>query len=414
MDRTIRRTIDDDVKSVIAKKLPREQFLKRLLEHLVYAPVVSVPAEGRHKLALLAGEGDEGIFLPVFTSEDQFASTPLARAHAPTKIPFDALMRQIRPDTGLIVNPFTDEPYSVRWPVLQEYIPDFGTEIVKQEVTSEWLERVNQEFTKSEMPHWQRPYEVIRIWSKTNSIPISMSSLRARKVYDWFRANTKPGSNWVGPLADATFYHDAAFWEVTVPLCYGSPRMNPLDMLHMPASVKLRFCNERNDVFIFVKFFADIYDYYYTVEDLRDAFKDNPLLKSFIEAGREHITQAAKLLLETRPNPKAAESVRTALEIFLKIFLISKAGAGEKDLKNLGHDLRKLLAKCLEVEPISELRLIESKIPLYPDISARYQVEEIVPRDLWSMYYNAITAGVVVMRPMSDRDSAKDIDIPDF
>jgi HEPN domain-containing protein len=406
MDTTITRTIEDDVKSVIEEKLPREIFLKRLMEHFVYVPAASISEDGRHELLLLPGQGDDGMLLPVFTSQERFTSTPFAQNHRPARLPFDALMQKIRPDTNLVVNPYTDAPYAIMWFILQEYVPDFGAEVVRQEVTESWLEEVNQEFTKNETPHRHRAEEAIRIWNEVTSIPISLSSIRARKIREWFRANIKPGSDWVGPIADVPFYHDGAFWEVTIPLCYGRPQINPLDLLRMPASVKLRFCQERNDIFVYLKFWADAFDYYYTVDDVRSTFSNNPLLQGFIEAGREHLTLAAQLLLETRPNPKAAESARTAIEIFLKILLIHRANATEKEVRALGHDLKKLIKRCLETEPSSDLRRIEPKLDLFPDISARYRADEIGSRQLWEIYSTALAAGVIVMRPMSDRNAA--------
>jgi HEPN domain-containing protein len=414
MNHTIIQRIEDDLKSVAERKLPEEEFLRRLLEQFVFVAVSDSSEKNILEIVLLAGQGDEGMFLPVFTSPERFLSTPLAKKHELKKLPFDVLMRQIRPDTGLVVNPFNPVSHTVRWFVLQEHVPDFGSEAIKQEVTPPWLESVNAEFSKQEMPHRRRPWEAIRVWNEVNGVPISGSSIRARQIFDWFHVNTKPGSHMAGPLAEAAFYHDGAFWEVTIPLGYGSPSVDFLDMLRMPASVKLRFWNERNDLFIFVKFFADCFDYFYSVDDLRSSFASNPLLKGFIAAGREHITQAASLLLDTRPNAKAAEASRFALEIFLKTFLVAKGGLSEKEIKDLRHDLQKLLTRCLEVDPQSELRHIESKLSLYPDVAARYRAEDMCPRDLWATYYTALTSGAVVMRPLSGRDTTKSIQIPPF
>jgi hypothetical protein len=146
----------------------------------------------------------------------------------------------------------------------------------------------------------------------------------------------------------------------------------------------------------------------------RSTFVSNPLLEGFIAAGREHITQAASLLLGTHPNAKAAEASRFALEIFLKTFLAAKTGVSEKEIKALGHDLDKLLRRCLALDPQSELRYIESKLSLYPDVAARYRAEGLKPRDLWVTYNTALIAGAVVMRPLSGRDMTRTIQIPAF
>src|ERR1043165_8423682 len=148
---TFTQSIDDDLKSVRTESIPREMFLRRLLEEFVYVATTPTSTGGRFEIVLLAGEGDEGMFLPIFTSLAHLEQTPLAERYTSAKLPFDALMLQIRPDTGLVINPYTDLSYSIRWFILQEYIPDFGAELVKQEITHEWLQELNAEFNKASL-----------------------------------------------------------------------------------------------------------------------------------------------------------------------------------------------------------------------------------------------------------------------
>lgn len=407
---TITHSIEDDILSLRDEKLDRKDFLRSLAEHFVHIATTSARgANGRHEVVVVSATGEEGMFLPVFTSEERFRATPLSGKHESLRVPFDEMMRQIRPDTGVIINPGSDREYMFRWFILQEYIEDFGQSFVLQEATPEWLEQVNRDFIANDVPHGQRAWEAISVWSNANrGLPISMSSPRAERIQEWFRANTNPSSNTVGPIATAAFFHDTAFWDVTIPLCYGSPNFNPLDMLRMPASVKVRFCAEQNDMYVYLKFFADTYDYYYTVEDVLPTLASQPFLAGFIGAGREQITQAAALLLGRRPNAKAAEAARFALEMFFKTFLITK-GLSEKDLRRFSHNLEDLLAKCVESDPASQLRLLEPKLALFPDVGARYRTDDIAPRDLWAMYYAAQNAGWIVLQPMSDRDTASTI-----
>ena len=407
MNRTITQTIEDDIKSMRDDKLPRDEFLKRLAEHFVYVGVRPGAPGGRFEIGLVSAAGEEGMFLPMFTSEDKFRATPLSKDNEPLRVPFDEIMRQVRPDTGLILNPLSETEYMFRWFILQEYIDDFGKAFVKQEATTEWLITVNEDFTKREVPHGQRSSEAIRVWSDANAgLPISVSSPRGQRISAWFRANTNPAAGKTGPMATAAFFHDASFWEMTIPFGYGTPSLNPLDMLRMPASVKQRFCADRNEMYIYLKYFADTYDYYYTVDDVLPTLSGRAFLAGFIGAGREHITQAAALLLGRQPNPKAAEAARFALEMFLKTCLIANAGFGENELKVYSHRLDRLLAKCLELDPKSELRLLEAKLALYPDVGARYRIDTIAAKDLWAIYFAAQNAGTVVLRPMSDRNTA--------
>jgi hypothetical protein len=411
VDATVTRSIEDDIQSLKVERLTRDVLLKRLAEHFVYIAVrPGATTDGRFEAVVVSAAKEEGMFLPVFTSEARFRATPLAHTNEGLEIPFDAIMRQIRPDTGLILNAGSDLEYMFRWFILQEYIDDFGQAFVKEEATPEWLETANAELARQEVPHGQRSWEAIRLWSEANGgLPVSTSSPRSERIRAWFRENINPASDSVGPIAASAFFHDTSFWEVTIPLCYGSPSLNPLDMLRMPASVKSRFCADQNEMYVYLKFFADTYDYYYTVEDVLPTLTTKPFLAGFIGAGREQITQAAALLLGRRPNPKAAEAARFALEMFLKTFLIVSAGYAETELKAYSHRLDKLLAKCLELEPRSELRLLSSKISLYPDVGARYRTDAIAPKDLWALYYAAQNAGAIVLRPLSNRNTAASV-----
>lgn len=408
---TIVPQFDDQVRAVSEEKLSREAFFRGLFERFVLVPVKTVEANGDAEIVLLAGAGDAGMFLPIFTSAEHFAKTALARENRLAQFPFDTLMRQVRPDTGIVINPGADPTYEVRWFVAQEYVADIGAEVIKQEVTPEWLDLVNADFAKAEMPPEQRPWEAIPLWSTTNSAPLSTSSARARLIFDWFRANTKPGAGTVGSIGTTAFFYDAAFWEVEIPFAYGAPPIAPFDLLHMPASVKSRFLRERNEVYVYLKFFADTFDYFYTVDDLRGGIPGNPFLEGLIAAGREHILQAASLLLATRPNAKAAEASRFALEIFLKILLVSKGGLTERDVRDLSHNLKKLLDRCLSLDPSSPLKRLQGKLDIYPDVGARYRADELPRRDLWIAYSLALEAGTIVMKPMSDRDTAATISV---
>lgn len=409
---TITHTIEDDIRSLLADKLDREEFLRRFTEHFVYIAVTPEYRDGNFGVLLVAVPDEEGMFLPVFTTEERFRVTPLANRYEALRVPFDEIMRQVRPDTGLLVNAESDVECMFRWFILQEYIEDFGVRHVKQEPTDDWLENVNADFSANEVPHGRRGWEAIGVWSDANGgLPINMSSPRAERIFAWFRENVNPVSNEVGPIATAALFFDTSFWPVTIPLAYGSPQINPLDLLRMPASVKLRFCADQNEMYIYLKFVADTFDYYYTIDDLRSTLPSKPFLAGFIGAGKEQITQSAALLLGRHPNSKSAEAARFALEMFLKAYLIVNANHDEAAIVKYSHRIKDLLAAVLKLEPESQLRFLENKLDMYPDVGARYRVDAIPPKDLWTMYYAAQTAGAIVLRPMSDRDSTRNMQV---
>jgi hypothetical protein len=136
----------------------------------------------------------------------------------------------------------------------------------------------------------------------------------------------------------------------------------------------------------------------------------NPLLHGLILASREQLVTAALLLLEHRPNPKA-EAAALGLEIILKAFLVAKRSLDEEAIKKYGHNLKKLLEACISMQTPSPFAFIESKLPLFPDISARYSVANIPWRDLWTTYYCAQTAGGPLLREITDRNTALGINV---
>lgn len=88
-----------------------------------------------------------------------------------------------------------------------------------------WLESINDAFRAREVPHAQRPWEAWREWSMQLGISVSMSDPSVKRIFEWFRENTKAGSQDIGSIYVGTRYYDACFWPVTVPVVLGRVKL---------------------------------------------------------------------------------------------------------------------------------------------------------------------------------------------
>jgi hypothetical protein len=70
---TITDTIDDDIRSLLAEKLGREEFLGRFAEQFFYIVANPRYRDGNFEVILITAPGEEGMFLPVFTAEERCA-----------------------------------------------------------------------------------------------------------------------------------------------------------------------------------------------------------------------------------------------------------------------------------------------------------------------------------------------------
>jgi hypothetical protein len=131
----------------------------------------------------------------------------------------------------------------------------------------------------------------------------------------------------------------------------------------------------------------------------RIALADSPLPER-----RSRVRASSTVLLERQPNPKALQSARTAVEMFLKASIAGRKGLDEKGPKKLSHNLERCLTECLQIDPNSELKAITQEIKLFPDIGARYEALSVPLRDLCRGYELAIFCGATLVRQLTGRD----------
>ena len=217
------------------------------------------------------------------------------------------------------------------------------------ELTDEWLEQINEEFREKEIPHKQRPWLAWSEWSKHIGLSTSFDDPDVKRIFEWFEKNTQAGSQNIGAIYTGTFYYDACFWPVFIPVVLGQAKLNIRDSLKtMPQNIQNRLWSKREEVVNFAAFWPDCVDYGLGIDELIDNSHQPKFARELIRSGNQQLTAAATLLLEKRPNPKAAESARMATEMFLKGLLASTAGLTDYEARTeIGHNLQEALNKCL-------------------------------------------------------------------
>lgn len=277
----------------------------------------------------------------------------------------------------------------------------------------EWLEIVNEKFSKDDIPHKQRPWLACSEWSKYTGIPILINDEIVKRIFSWFEKNTKAGSQLIRPMYTGAFYYDSCFWPIFIPIIYGTAEVNARDSLKtMPETILERLRSDRNKLLEYVAVWSDCFDYAFGFDDILKSNTPVGFAQDLLNSGDQQLNATIALLLEQTPNPKAMESARMSTEMFLKAFLSTKAGLTEKDAKNkIGHNLEKALKACLTVDPKSELRAILTNPKAFPDIGDRYKGTDKSPKELWSTYAIAQSAGTTVVRSLSGRDVRKEIRI---
>jgi len=277
------------------------------------------------------------------------------------------------------------------------------------EPSNEWLEQVNAELSRKDVPHRRRPWEAWLEWSAYAGVSSSLGDPDVKKIFDWFEQNTKAGSQYVGPMYEGSLYYDSCFWPIAIPVMAGSVRLEALRSLKtMPDSIKARLHRDTQEFMQYVAVWADCLDYAFGIEEVGNNTNISAFGQQLLTSGHQQLTATVSLLHENHPNPRAMESSRMATEMFLKGFLASGAVLTEKEAKDkVGHNLEKALDMCLDVDQQSDLQVVRAGLALFPEIADRYKGAEKTPRELWHGYGTAQFTGATVVRSLTGRDVRK-------
>ncbi len=130
------------------------------------------------------------------------------------------------------------------------------------ELTEEWLKKINEGFSRSDIPHRQRPWLAWGEWAKFTGRPIAMNDKVTEKIFSWFERNTQAGSQQIGPMYMGTYYYDSCFWPIFVPVVYGTATVNARDSQQMYWGLVFNLATETYS-------FSSIYSRYNAVQNDR-------------------------------------------------------------------------------------------------------------------------------------------------
>ncbi len=277
------------------------------------------------------------------------------------------------------------------------------------EVTEQWLEKINHKFSQEGITYKQRPWLAWMEWGRHTGLSVSMDDDNVKKIFDWFEENTSVGSQFIRPLFVGAFYYDSHFWPVFIEVVLGRERFDAFEALKtIPDKTKTRLMVDNKVVSSYAALWADCLDYALGVDRCAGRGSANNFGEELIRSGDQQLRATITLLHEEQPNSKAMESARMTTEMFLKAFLVIKAGWAEKDVKDkIGHNLIKAVDRCLEIAPQLELHAIRSELGCYPDINERYKGVEKHPGELWQGYSLAQFTSTAIIRSLTGRDVRK-------
>lgn len=275
--------------------------------------------------------------------------------------------------------------------------------------SNEWLERMNAQLGAENVPHKTRPWEAWTRWGAESGHVLGLSDPEAKRIFAWFRENTKAGSQQVGPFYVGAFYYDAEFWPIELPIVFGTAVLKPLDWLPtMLDSLKTRLHNTEPYWTGYVETFADCLD----VSLLAAKASQDSILPQFarqlLASGGDMLSAAAELLLLKHPNPKALQDARMATEMFLKAFLVAKDGLTEKQVKDeYSHNIAKAMKRALVLAPGSDFAQMEPELSVFPPIEERYESNKWPNGTLWKGYAVALRTAATVLRLLTGEDVRK-------
>jgi HEPN domain-containing protein len=273
--------------------------------------------------------------------------------------------------------------------------------------SQDWLKALNVEFRTQNISVRQRPFLAIDRYCKDFNVPtLALDSQPAEAISEWFFANTEEEAHHVGNLFRGVFYYDTCFWPVDIFIAFGHPAHDTFSSLKtMSASMKGEMMSGSSDVRnSYLLSWSNCVDYGYGFDDMQKELTANSYAHSLLENADRELRASISQLLECPPNAKAAMSCRMAVEIFLKAFLVLRAGLSERAIIAHNHNLNKLLESVRAIEPNSELLNVEASLSIFPEIKDRYTGNELSAVTLWESYCIALHIGAVVARSFTNRN----------
>ncbi len=270
----------------------------------------------------------------------------------------------------------------------------------------EYLETLNEEFKQNHIEHKKRPFEFISRYSTAINKPINLSSDFAKYIFDWFEKRAKDGAYSIGSLYTSVYYYDAQFWELSIPIFFGTVELNLLESLkEMSASDKEKILKNDKQKLDYIAFWSDCLDYSMGFSELCQKTDINSFGKSLLLSANEELQSATNNLLSLPVQKRAILNCRTAVENSLKAYLALKRDLTEKEAKDFGHNLSKLLDETIKISSNEHLNILKDRLRMLPNIEARYREQTLTLLELWDGYVLAQYINSFVVRDFTGHHS---------
>lgn len=277
-------------------------------------------------------------------------------------------------------------------------------------VPIEWLEKINQEFREVGIEQRKRPWEAMSRYSLEFKASFTLSSSIATEIFEWFKAQSRPGAHQIGSLFESVYYFDAEFWPVSIPIIYGTVHVNAIDCLQeMPPTLKAELTSTSGPAWDYVIFWADCIDYGIGISELRKRNDLDIFGLQLMAAGDQELRSAVSVLKERRPDSRAILTCRMATELFLKAYIALKEGLTENQAKDLGHNLEKCFDLFVKVSGYSQWAQLKNKLSVFPPIHARYDEQAQPPSAVWQGFAFAQSIGTVIVREKTGRNTISQV-----
>ncbi|QIR76771.1 hypothetical protein FA592_11275 [Sulfurospirillum diekertiae] len=269
-----------------------------------------------------------------------------------------------------------------------------------------YLETFNEEFKQKHIEHKRRPFEFISRYSTEFNQPVNLSSNFAKYIFEWFEKRAKEGAHSIGSLYTSAYYYDAQFWELSIPVFFGTVKLNSLDSLKDISDIdKEKILKNEKQKLDYVAFWSDCIDYAMGFSELRQKTDIDSFGKSLLLSANEELRSATNNLLSLPVQKRAILNCRAAVETSLKAYIALKRGLTEKEAKKFNHNLFKPFDETIKISGNKSLDLLRNRLKNLPNIEARYEEQTLTFLELWNGYVLAQCISSFVIRDFTGHNS---------
>jgi hypothetical protein len=270
-----------------------------------------------------------------------------------------------------------------------------------------WLHEINASFRKKGIPPNERPYRAIEKWALLHGQTFEpiwhLGGDACTVIYNYFSEETSFGRDQSVPINRTCFPCDGSFWEIAVPVVYGSRLVDPLSSVRaMHRKLLAAFQKDKKAFSAFNAHWFDCLEHFSRNDFVERDARCSPLTRKFLQATMRSLASAVADLLSYPINLQAAGDSRHAFECALKAVGVEKTGLTEPEAEQvLRHRLGKTLGRCQTILSQSNYNRLYRALNFYPPDDDRYTHTSLSLERVWNCYAEARHAAAVAMRVLS-------------